>query len=293
MNREDELNKELDSLVAQLGTSHDVSALADQIKQVQGQQRELQKKKDEENKKKDEENKKKDEENKNLRVVVHEAFQLMADSADSRALLFSEVGSNRTPPFRQNSAYWATCLHCGVKNNVTRAHLMTNADRLRKEQQKYFGLEAGYASEFDGFSERNHIPLCGTLGKIGTCHHNFDSGKLTLVYNPFSRKYFFYELDKKLHEVQVPKDIVPYRRVLAWRARHDAIRRSDIILLRLATLAINAQSSDYGTTSARKSRKRGREEKDDDSWDLANQKNLSMEDSSLSSISISEQHMKY
>ena len=141
--------------------------------------------------------------------MKREKFGLLSLSKEHRIQIFSEAGSDKTPPFIQHN-YWNRCLCCGSYNDVTRAHLMVNSGRFTSTYEK-FGIASGFETDFDGFSERNHIPLCGTLGTRGTCHDAFDNGSMTLVYDPFERKYCFYWPGNARHMKQVfpPKSKLP------------------------------------------------------------------------------------
>jgi len=64
---------------------------------------------------------------------------------------------------------------------VTKAHLVVYNTRKHAEFFDKFGTASGYSTDFDGNSERNHIPLCGTLGDKGSCHNAFDKFKMTFL----------------------------------------------------------------------------------------------------------------
>jgi hypothetical protein len=175
----------------------------------------------------------------------------LSNRNDKRVEIFSASGSDRTPQFPRHN-YWTTCLCCGTKTNVTRAHLVVNSTTKHQDVYLQFGKSAGYSTDFDGYSERNHIPLCGTLGDTGTCHDSFDSAQMSLIYNPFSRQFqIYWPKSKRFHQkvVRIPDDKKPYRRLLVWRARHDAIRNYDLELLRLSNICESAKCSE--ATSSR------------------------------------------
>ena len=197
--------------------------------------------------------------------MQHRTFNLEAIALDPRGH-DSEEGSNKTPPFQPNP-YWQTCLRCGTTQNVTRAHIQTNNTQTQQDVFPLFGPEYGYADECIGVSVRNHIPLCGTRGQQGTCHHEFDSGRLTLLYDPFRRGYYFYGKPNTM--LRIPRQFRPYRRLLVWRARRDAVRRVDFDLLDLARLVEGAHASDAGTSRAPASKKRTEGVNSHDSWEVA------------------------
>lgn len=101
-----------------------------------------------------------------LQEVQREQFQIFACGEDPRTKVFSELGSNRTPPFHGNlnPRYWSVCLNCGTNKNISRAHIVANSTKLQNFLQEKFGENAGNGTVFDGESQRNHVPLCGTLG---------------------------------------------------------------------------------------------------------------------------------
>ena len=75
-------------------------------------------------------------------------------------------------------------------------------------------------------SPRNLIPLCGTHGAIGSCHHLFDYQAIALMCNPLKQGYGLHcftpnEWIKEYQEVAliVPHSYRPYKRVLNARAK--------------------------------------------------------------------------
>ena len=194
-----------------------------------------------------------------LHTLKQEKFNLLAN--DERVAIFSASGSDRTPHFPLHD-YWTKCLCCGTKTNVVRAHLVVNSEKF-KGVYPQFSKFGGYSTDFEGISERNHIPLCGTLGQLGTCHHSFDSAQMSLIYNPFSRLFKIYWPKNKVHHqkvVTIPEAKKPYRRLLVWRARHDAIRNYDLELLRLSNICEGAKCSVASTSAAQPKKKRKRKQ---------------------------------
>lgn len=204
-------------------------------------------------------------------------FDMISHSNDIRVDIFSRSGSSRTPSFEHHD-YWRKCLCCGTNKNVTRAHLLVNNVTKFADVYPNFGTKAGYTTDFDGSSERNHIPLCGTLGVPGSCHNSFDSGEMTLIYDPFTKQFRIYWPKNKKHHnktVKIPKDKMPYRRILVWRARHDGLRKYDFTLLNFSNLEAGAKSSETGSDSG-PAKKRARRSNaaissvvEIDSWNIA------------------------
>ena len=122
-----------------------------------------------------------------------------------------------------DSFYGRKCLFCDDITNVMKAHLVAGNSSISYS----LFCKPIYKDDLDVKSPRNFIPLCGTLGEPGTCHHEVDTYRLTLIYNPFDRIYrvisFNPELSNHLFlhnkKVEVPEDCRPYTRLLSWRAR--------------------------------------------------------------------------
>jgi hypothetical protein len=175
---------------------------------------------------------------------------------------FDVKGSFKTPPFRRSrdqeyETYWATCLHCGHQNprpgdpgrQVTRAHIIINSNNHNfQDVYRCFGRAEGYKDDFDGFSERNQVPLCGTEGDVGSCHDLVDSFQLVLLYDPLQRIYYFYSDSNPYKAVANPVNplLRPYRRILCWRAKAAAVKTYDLNLLNYATLTEDATPSKKG-----------------------------------------------
>jgi hypothetical protein len=170
------------------------------------------------------------------------------------------------PDYRDK--YWDTCLCCGSNENVTEARLIP-----ANSTADYSFLRDGYSSEFQPQSPRNRIPLCGTLGTNGTCHDYFDRHKLTLIYNPLSRKYIFYSttlIHFNGRNGNVHSKFLPYRRVIVWRARRDSSKNSDFNLLNIAQIGADATPSELGAEEDVHLKKRrkitGSDDNNSDSW---------------------------
>ncbi len=125
-----------------------------------------------------------------------------------------------------NSEYQMTCLFCEEPEDVHSAHIVA---ATKDCDYKEFGKSHGYKDDLNLKSPRNFIPLCGTKGQVGTCHNEFDNYAITLIYNPLSKKYVVYCLNRNfkegvLHnkEIEISGEFPPYRRLLAWRSRHCA-----------------------------------------------------------------------
>ena len=118
-----------------------------------------------------------------------------------------------------------SCLFCGRADGdpcrISMAHLVSSG------RDDYSQLNAhGEEHNVNPRSTRNLIPLCGTQGAIGTCHHLFDNQAIALIYNPLKQGYGLHcftpnERIKAYQEValKVPHNCRPYQRVLNARAK--------------------------------------------------------------------------
>jgi hypothetical protein len=213
-------------------------------------------------------------------------------SKDKRVEIFSASGTDRTPRFSTHAdPYWSRCLCCGTtargEIGITRAHLVVNNRQKYSDTYDKWGRTAGFATDFVGESERNHVPLCGTLGALGTCHDAFDKDEMTLVYDPFTREYrIFWPANHKHHDkvVHPPATMAPYRRVLVWRARHFGLRKRNYELIRIANISNEAHASDAGSSSGPPSKKArvshggGSSGQQTDSWNRASRNHVTSED---------------
>jgi hypothetical protein len=150
---------------------------------------------------------------------------------DSRLSYFSDGIDGSSGKHSKASAYITMvygkkCYFCGETKGISSAHLVAAVKDCKFEG---FGRQNGYIDELDVKSPRNFIPLCGSKGVRGTCHDEFDNYNIALFFNPLKSKYVIHCLDRSfkdgvLHEkeLDIPGDLPPYRRVLAWRARKCA-----------------------------------------------------------------------
>jgi hypothetical protein len=129
--------------------------------------------------------------------------------------------------------YSKTCLFCGTTENITCAHIVAGNKDV---DYKSYGKPI-YKSNLDYKSNKNYIPLCGTLGVEGTCHNDFDKYLMTLIYNPLDRAYSIFCLDSKsprykdLHGkvIKLHKNHKPYTRLLSWRLKHCIRSNPDLV----------------------------------------------------------------
>jgi hypothetical protein len=147
------------------------------------------------------------------------------------------------------------CLFCEKIESencmISSAHIVAGTDQ---KDYSTFGKKNHYSSELDFKSERNFIPLCGTLGATGTCHDYFDKYLMTLIYNPLKKEYSIYCLvkDSPLHNkvVQVNEGHRPYTRLLSWRLKaciqqHPALIEDEVRdLYLLGNLSEDSKSKD-------------------------------------------------
>lgn len=150
--------------------------------------------------------------------------------------------------------YWKACLFCRSRGKtplfaVTEAHIVNGI----KHGLTYSSCNttAGYKDDLQVDSNRNYVPLCGTLGQAGSCHHLFDLFKLAILWNPFGQFYYLYDpnlaadhVDNNVRLTGIPDNCKPYRRLLAARAMQSGLREFDrsILLLPNATLQLDTQS---------------------------------------------------
>jgi hypothetical protein len=163
-----------------------------------------------------------------LQSRVGELESRDAVRADDRLAFFSRAVRSTgrhtlaSVHIRQSAVYGGCCAFCGSPDNITMAHIVPGAGDV-----DYSPFNDGYSTPLDVKSPRNFLPLCGTEGKHGTCHDEFDKFRLTLLYNPFRQAYTLYCLDlvnspkASLHlkDINVDPNFPPYRRLLAWRTR--------------------------------------------------------------------------
>lgn len=148
---------------------------------------------------------------------------------DPRLSFFSSAmpGSNgrHSEASRQIKKIYDKCLFCGSKVELSLAHLVAGNSVVN---YSVFG-KPRYLDDLDVKSPRNFILLCGTKGKNGTCHNEFDNYCIGMIPAPLGgeanqwtllclRPDFakYKELNNKTIVTQEPH---PYRRLLAWRNR--------------------------------------------------------------------------
>ena len=147
---------------------------------------------------------------------------------DERLSLFSKAmgrssGKHSVASRFIDETYGHRCLFCGETNDVTKAHIVA----ANKNADYSVFCKPLYRDDLDVKSPRNFIPLCGTDGKEGTCHNEFDKYLMTLIYNPFEGKFAVRCLRESFPKFQlcdgrvvhVDANLPPYRRLLAWRTR--------------------------------------------------------------------------
>jgi len=152
----------------------------------------------------------------------------VAMGQDSRLSFFSVAmpasSGKHTTADKFISMNYDGCLFCGATDPpVTKAHLVAGNSAV---DYSVFGLPT-YIDALDVKCVRNFIPLCGVLGKENSCHDQFDKYKIAMMYNPLESSYYLHCLDptfakyEELHmkRVMLRSGHIPYRRILAWRAR--------------------------------------------------------------------------
>lgn len=126
---------------------------------------------------------------------------------------------------------YETCVFCGVAENLTMAHLITETSPDELEvagvSMAYFN-PPNYKTPLDTKSPRNFLRLCGTKGVRGSCHDLFDNFRLGLIYDPASQKHKIFSVDPNhdLHckLIQLDPEQPPYSRLLSLRLKVTVIR---------------------------------------------------------------------
>jgi hypothetical protein len=127
------------------------------------------------------------------------------------------------------------CLFCGCSDalKLSVAHIIPEppAAKLKHRPhlvQAFASFRAPhYKEDFHVKSPRNLILLCGTKGKVGTCHSAFDNHQVGIVHNIFQNTYSLFWFISPQHRVpsgcpdevplnNVPVNWDPYRRGLAF-----------------------------------------------------------------------------
>lgn len=165
-----------------------------------------------------------------LRDEVRNLKNKEALRGDKRLLFFgaaaeSSKGDHSAADKKIDSWYQKKCLICGVKEGVSRAHLVSGKSTTDFSP---FGPPT-YANALDVKSARNFIPLCGSLGEQGSCHDAFDKFYITIVRNELTGTLFcyciapveFFPRRAKVHlkELNLHSEHRPYSRLLVWHAR--------------------------------------------------------------------------
>jgi hypothetical protein len=132
-----------------------------------------------------------------------------------------------------DAAYGPRCLFCDETNDVTKAHIVAG----NKDVDYSVFSKPNYIDNLDVKSPRNFIPLCGTDGKEGTCHNEFDKYLMTLLYNPLQGTFEVRCLRDSFPKydlchgrvVHIDLSNPPYRRLLAWRTRKCILEHQPMI----------------------------------------------------------------
>jgi hypothetical protein len=155
--------------------------------------------------------------------------------------LNTDKKSSATAKSAVRTAYRDTCVLCGKDAGaaswpLTIAHIVSNNSQMTYDE---FGPPR-YDCECDPRSIRNKIILCGDKTICGSCHNLFDHHNVIIYYHAFSSKYMslcllpmpgseFSKLYEK-KELYFPASFAmgdrPYRRLLAWRMRHAALKNA-------------------------------------------------------------------
>ena len=179
---------------------------------------------------------------------------------DDRLSFFSKVvrstgkHSFASSCLRKSTVFSGCCAFCRTSTEqITMAHIVAGASDV-----DYTPFSVGYKTPLDVKSPRNFLPLCGTEGRYGTCHDEFDKFRITLLYNPFDQSYCIYCLDvansPKAHlhgrTISVDPMFPPYRRLLAWRTRKCLLEHGSKLADRGEALFSLAKFSDQSKSVA-------------------------------------------
>jgi hypothetical protein len=179
---------------------------------------------------------------------------------DERLAFFSKVvrstgkHSAASSQIRKSTVFGGCCAFCHTNTEqVTMAHIVAGASGV-----DYSPFSTGYKAPLDVKSPRNFLPLCGTEGRSGTCHDEFDKFRITLLYNPFDQSYSIYCLDLDnspkayLHGtiIEVDPEFPPYRRLLAWRTRKCLLEHGSKLKDKREALFLMTKFSDQSKSVA-------------------------------------------
>ena len=133
-------------------------------------------------------------------------------------------GKHSTADNLVDEYYKGVCVLCG-EVGATRAHLISGNSTTVFEG---FGPPR-YKEGLDVKSVRNFLPLCGTFGEIGTCHNEFDTYGLAILYNAICGEPYHYcfclnpKFAKRdvvhMKKLELNENHKPYKRVLAIHAK--------------------------------------------------------------------------
>jgi len=153
-----------------------------------------------------------------------------------------------------NAMYGSTCIVCGSTENVTKAHIV--ASNITADYSA-FGRPV-YRDDLNAKSVRNFLPLCGVKGTNGSCHREFDTYKMAILYDPTKSSYVCYCLDptfpkyKVVHgkPLKVHKNHRPYTRLLTWRTIKCCNEYPDLLSSEeLQKLVVGTDLSDTTSTA--------------------------------------------
>lgn len=158
--------------------------------------------------------------------------------------VFTNVKSNSTLKSKVRKGYSSQCALCGSNGSapawpLSVAHLAPNNTALNYGE---FGPPR-YLTDCQPESIRNRMLLCGTKGDHGSCHSLFDFHNVIVYYDGFEATYksltlvpvigsafeVAYATSVLTFPPSLPVADYPYRRILAWRMRHAAVKHASTL----------------------------------------------------------------
>lgn len=188
------------------------------------------------------------------RLEKLEAIRNDARMAFYSAAMAASSGRHTAASRVVDELYGHNCLFCDETANITKAHIVAGNHYV---DYSPFGVSNGYCTDLDVKSPRNFIPLCGSLGREGTCHHAFDKYLLTIMFDPITTIYRVISFDPSFakhaivhnRELNVPAECRPYTRLLTWRARKCMLEHGSRITDDLAAVLTAIDLSDVSKAS--------------------------------------------
>ena len=165
-------------------------------------------------------------------TILEEQAAVLENMIDPRLLIWNTGESSSSNTSRSSElielrrnyrSLINSCMGCGCKTDVQKelsiAHIVANNASINS----LFGKDGNYVDDVEVESIKNYLVLCGSHGKEGTCHHEYDCLKMSLYFCKEAQVYKWYTADEVLAErvrerVFTKEDIgYKYARLLNWR----------------------------------------------------------------------------